>query len=151
PLFRGQSLAALTFQIVNSATPSLRALIPHLPPHWEAALSRALAKQPAQRFPSVSAFAEALAADAGATTIIERRRRLLGARARVAGVLAAGVALSGGLWLLTQRPPQHVPPAPSHIASVPPEKPIATTPPNVTPTLAPTELPTLISIMTGWN
>ena len=63
PPFEGV-LGEVTRGHLYEAPPPLRQLNPRVPPRMEAAIMRALAKDPAQRFPSVTAFARAL--DAGA-------------------------------------------------------------------------------------
>ncbi|MFI5274991.1 MAG: serine/threonine-protein kinase, partial [Ktedonobacterales bacterium] len=71
PPFQGE-LAALTRAHMYDAPPSLRALNLAVTPAMEAAVNRALAKDPSARFPTVAAFAQALRAGAslaaGATT-----------------------------------------------------------------------------------
>jgi hypothetical protein len=53
-------LGAVTAGHLYEQPPSLRGFNPNVPPEIEAVVMRALAKDPAQRFPSVSAFAGAL-------------------------------------------------------------------------------------------
>ena len=60
PAFEGPSLVDVLRQQAQEAPPAPRALRPELPAPAEAALLRALAKRPADRFTSASAFAEAL-------------------------------------------------------------------------------------------
>jgi len=57
--------AEITAQHLNAAPPSLRISAPTLSPHIEATILRALEKEPDQRFPTVLAFAHALARSAG--------------------------------------------------------------------------------------
>ncbi len=59
PPFEGE-LGAVMRGHMNEQPPSLRALNPTIPAGVEAAVMRALAKEPGQRFPSVIAFAQAL-------------------------------------------------------------------------------------------
>jgi tRNA A-37 threonylcarbamoyl transferase component Bud32/cytoskeletal protein RodZ len=61
PPFEGV-LGELTRGHMYDAPPSLRQFNPGVPPRMEAAIMRALSKDPAHRFPSVSAFARALEA-----------------------------------------------------------------------------------------
>jgi non-specific serine/threonine protein kinase len=59
--FAGDSLAALLYAVANrDPTPPSRHR-PGLDPAWDGVLSRALAKEPRRRYPSVRAFAEAVA------------------------------------------------------------------------------------------
>ncbi|HEV2460883.1 MAG TPA: protein kinase [Ktedonobacterales bacterium] len=69
PPFEGE-LGALTRAHLYEAPPPPRTFNPALPPAVEAVLLRALAKDPAQRYPTVAAFAQALrtAARVGAGT-----------------------------------------------------------------------------------
>ncbi len=63
PPFSGE-LGPLTRAHMYDAPPSLRKINPTVPAQVEAAIMRGLAKDPAQRFPSVTAFARALEAGA---------------------------------------------------------------------------------------
>jgi eukaryotic-like serine/threonine-protein kinase len=124
--FVGENFVAVALRHVNEPAPSLHERRPDVSPRLEAAVDRALAKDPAHRFPSMTAFAQELRAclaevegdppppieeDAGATLITRpaprpapvRRRR---ARRRpfvwlllaliAAGVAFAAVVLLGG-------------------------------------------------------
>lgn len=51
----------VALQHLNEAPPSLRSKVPTLPPAVERVVLKALAKEPGQRFPTIQAFAEALA------------------------------------------------------------------------------------------
>ena len=59
PPFQGE-LAALTRAHMYDAPPPITTFNPSVPPAIDAVLSRALAKDPAARYPSVAAFAQAL-------------------------------------------------------------------------------------------
>lgn len=59
PPFQGE-LAALTRAHMYDAPPPITTFNPAVPPALDAVLSRALAKDPAARYPSVAAFAQAL-------------------------------------------------------------------------------------------
>jgi serine/threonine protein kinase len=65
PFRRDQDVAVLWAQ-VSAPAPSLRALRPDLPAAVDEVIARALAKSPADRYPSCTAFARALAAACGA-------------------------------------------------------------------------------------
>ena len=66
PPFRSPTPQATMARQVTEAPPPLRAARPEVPPAVEAAVARALAKRPEDRFPSVAAFVEALERDAPA-------------------------------------------------------------------------------------
>jgi serine/threonine protein kinase len=60
--FVGENFVAIALRHVNEAPPSLRERRPDVSPRLEAAVDRALAKDPARRFPSMAAFGQELAA-----------------------------------------------------------------------------------------
>ncbi len=60
PAFSGANLVAVVFRVVYEPSPSLRAVEPGLPESVVAAIDRALAKDPAARFPDVASFVSAL-------------------------------------------------------------------------------------------
>ena len=64
PFGSGSPRALIARQVTQAARP-LRTLRPEVPAAVDAALTRALAKDPTERFPTVLAFAEALAAQDG--------------------------------------------------------------------------------------
>lgn len=68
PPFEGE-LAALTRAHMYDNPPPLRSFNPAVSPALEAAINRALAKDPDQRFPSVAAFAQALTQGASALAV----------------------------------------------------------------------------------
>jgi serine/threonine protein kinase len=68
--FPGETLLATLEQQLNAAPPDLERLRPDLPPEVAAAVMRCLAKDPAARWPSASAFAHALATDAAPTMLV---------------------------------------------------------------------------------
>ena len=99
---------------VSQPPPPLTDLRPDLPPHAFAAIDRALAKQPADRFTTVTDFVSALAGRAPAVMAPQRvtlRRRTLVTLG--AGVAAVAVALYGGMSLRARAPQQAQPPRPS--------------------------------------
>jgi serine/threonine-protein kinase len=69
--FVGENFVAVALRHVNEPPPSLRERRPDVSPRLDAAVERALAKDPARRFPSMAAFAKdlraCLAEPAGAT------------------------------------------------------------------------------------
>src|SRR6059058_3369447 len=60
--FVGENFVAVALRHVNEPAPSLRERRPDVTPRLEAAVDRALAKDPARRFPSMRAFAQELRA-----------------------------------------------------------------------------------------
>ena len=60
--FVGENFVAVALRHVNEPPPSLRERRPDVTPRLEAAVDRALAKDPARRFPSMAAFAKELRA-----------------------------------------------------------------------------------------
>src|SRR3954464_2074610 len=62
PPFRGDSFVAVAVQHVNDPTPSISLVRPDVPLRLDAALRRAMAKQPEDRFPSMDEFVTELGA-----------------------------------------------------------------------------------------
>ena len=62
PPFTGETLATVIHAVVYGPTPALGALAPGTPPAVVAAVERALAKQPDERFPDVASFVKAVTA-----------------------------------------------------------------------------------------
>jgi len=60
--FVGENFVAVALRHVNEPPPSLRERRPDVSPRLDAAVERALAKDPARRFPSMAAFAQELRA-----------------------------------------------------------------------------------------
>ncbi|HET8607930.1 MAG TPA: protein kinase [Gaiellaceae bacterium] len=60
--YSGENFVAVAMQHINDPPPSARALRPEVPPRLDAALKRAMAKDPRDRFPSMDAFCNELAA-----------------------------------------------------------------------------------------
>jgi serine/threonine protein kinase len=90
-LFPGDDVAAILYQVVNEDPPLLAPVVPGLPPEIDSILRRALAKQPGDRFPTVTAFARAFAAAAAPQAtpaltpppvVVDRRPRRTPARSR---------------------------------------------------------------------
>jgi serine/threonine-protein kinase len=64
--FEGEQFLEVIYQILSTEPPSLASVRPGLPPRLVALVERAMAKDPAVRWPSVTALAEALAPFVGA-------------------------------------------------------------------------------------
>ncbi len=62
--FSGPSLTAIIYKVVNENLPPLRELDPSLPPHLDAVIVKATAKDPEERYPTAAHMAEALRAGA---------------------------------------------------------------------------------------
>lgn len=58
--FQGDSITAIVHRVVNENPPAARSLRPDLPPAYDSIFARALAKDPAQRFPTAVALVTAL-------------------------------------------------------------------------------------------
>jgi serine/threonine protein kinase len=67
--FEGATLLAIVEQQLRGTPADLAVLRPDLPPEVAAAVMRCLAKDPARRWPSASAFSRALASDAAPTVL----------------------------------------------------------------------------------
>ncbi|HTI63232.1 MAG TPA: protein kinase [Gemmatimonadaceae bacterium] len=109
PPFTGPTMESVVHQHLLAAPPAVTQLRPAVPASIVVALQRALSKTPADRFASVSQFAEAIARDgtvhdtpAGAPRRAVRRRWTL-----VAGALGLVVVVvaAGGLLLMRRSPP----------------------------------------------
>ena len=100
PPFTGASVQMIIARQMSEAPRAIRPVRPSVPPAVESAVMRALERLPADRFPSIAAFAAALGAPAPAG---EAPRRT-GPRIVRYGLLVAGfavVALAG--WLVAER------------------------------------------------
>ena len=97
--FEGTTPPALLAKHAVDTVPGLRASDPAIPVYVERAVERALAKSPADRFQSASAFAEALTTG----TVVARVGRRRWRRRTVVGAATAAVFLlaAGGWWLAT--------------------------------------------------
>jgi serine/threonine-protein kinase len=96
--FVGENFVAIALRHVNEPPPSLRERRPDVSPRLEAAVDRALAKDPALRFPSMTAFAKEL-------------------RACLAEVEGAPVPVEDDMTMTLVTPPQHAPPPPARSRS----------------------------------
>ncbi|MGH7580494.1 MAG: protein kinase domain-containing protein [Gemmatimonadales bacterium] len=101
PPFKGPSAQAVLARHSMDPVPRLRTVRETVPEGVEQVVRRALAKVPADRFPSVRQFADALAAAVTASPRGMARRTTSGWRMALAG--AALLALIGGGWVLLHR------------------------------------------------
>ncbi len=105
PPFTGPTTEAVLRKQMTAALPDIQADRPGLAPHVVGALSRALAKAPADRFTTVAQFAEALTPRGGMTPPAARPVRTGAIRSRTLriGVAAAVVIVVAGVVLLFPR------------------------------------------------
>ena len=75
PAFSGTTIPEVVFKVVYEETPPLGDKVPGLPPHVVAAVHRALAKQPEDRWPDVVSFVEAVTG----SPLVTARRGLIAA------------------------------------------------------------------------
>jgi Tol biopolymer transport system component len=92
PPYTGPTPQAIFAKRLREPMPSLRT-VRDVPPALEATVTRALAKAPADRFPSLAAFAESLSRAEPVPVAVPARRRLGSAWVIVPLVLVAAVAL----------------------------------------------------------
>jgi len=103
PPFTGPTALAVQARRMTDPMPSLRTVRSAVPPELEAAIRRALAPVPADRYATASQFADAL----GAPVLPEvhpLRRRLQLRPTRVAAILAGLALLGAGAYLARPRP-----------------------------------------------
>jgi serine/threonine-protein kinase len=113
PPYTGPTAQAIAGRRLTDPVPSVRRLRDTVPPSVEAAVTRALAKLPADRFVSAADFAEALEAPAPAAGLaVGRAHQRWPVLLALAAVL---IAVVGGLGLWPRRPP----PAPESGAPIP--------------------------------
>lgn len=110
--FEGSSALEVATQRLNRPAPLATSVSSDVPPAWSDAIARCLVRDPAQRWPSLTAAVHGLR---GETTglVAPRRQRPLG----LVAILAVGLAAAAGLaaWELSRRTPlpvAEVPPSP---------------------------------------
>jgi serine/threonine-protein kinase len=99
PPFEGATAQALLAKHAADTVPGLRTSDPAIPPYVERAVEKALAKDPAERFQTPSAFAEALTTGTVVARVRRRRRWLRGLLAGSA--VGAALVAAAGWWLAT--------------------------------------------------
>src|SRR5438093_6618542 len=106
PPYTGPSAQIVMAKRLTDPVPSVRRLREGIPPAIDAAVSRALAKAPADRFDTAALFAEALAAPAAGPTPVHplRRGRPLLGRRLAYGVGLAALALLAAIGVFTRSP-----------------------------------------------
>jgi serine/threonine-protein kinase len=99
PPFHGPTVENLVYQHLSVEPPPITNLRPSVPAPIGAALQRALAKAPADRFPTMAGFAEALSGARPSGAIPPRHRNVR----LIAGIVLVGIAGLAAIWL-TVRP-----------------------------------------------
>ena len=128
--YEGSSYAELVLKVVSGEAPPLAAIRAAVPPELSAAVARAMAPLPAQRFASVDAFAQAIRpfGEAGVTGAVGASRPARAARrswpqaALLASLLSALLIALGLLWHATRSAPHtdaHNTPPPPDVPSAP--------------------------------
>jgi eukaryotic-like serine/threonine-protein kinase len=100
PPFTGPWVESIVYQHLAEQPPPITSMRPATPAHVAAALERALAKTPADRFSAVALFGEALAGGASSAAASAATRKVVPRRRSILAAAAVVVALGGaGLWL----------------------------------------------------
>jgi eukaryotic-like serine/threonine-protein kinase len=144
--FDAGSTPALLYQVVHQPLPPIRQRCPELPAAVEPVFQRVLAKQPQDRYPSVSAFVEELAA---ALTSIESHPTPVGLFQRLPrwtiALPVGALALAAALLLAPPRASrQQTPPAEPTAAPTTVTEPAA---PRPSPTAMPPELAAEVTLV----
>ena len=128
--FDGESTRAVLYQQLVAEAPPIASKVAGVPGGLANAIQRAMAKEPNERFASMTEFATMLDSDAPVAVVrpVKFRPRLSRNQWIAAGLVLVAAA---GLWLTSGRTPPPPPPPPP-VAVVPPAAPGAT-PPAVTP------------------
>ncbi len=119
PPYREQDSYALLMAHATKPVPRATERAPHLPAAVNAVFVRALAKEPAERYPSSSAFVDGLATALDGPAIPRRRGRLMAASGAAVGVVAVVVALLTLHPFGSPAPPTDIPPHAATSATVP--------------------------------
>ena len=114
PPFTGPTAASVIQQHVTVQPRAITQLRPAVPAGVAEAISRALAKTPADRFNPVGQFAEAL----GAPPAARPRRSFGGAAWRWAGLAVGALAVAAGAWLLGRGQSGTPPPAAGEVPRI---------------------------------
>ncbi|HET7426971.1 MAG TPA: protein kinase, partial [Gemmatimonadales bacterium] len=121
PPFTGPTAQAVAARALTNPVPSLRSVRPAVSEELERVTTRALAKVPADRFPTAAEFGDALSRVAAAPAAPPAPMRKTRGRRRLGLAVAAGLValvLAGGLLLRTRRSPRIIASA-SSIAVLP--------------------------------
>ncbi len=101
PPYTGTTAQAVVARHLTEPVPALSSVRPEVPAGVSAAVARAMAKTPDERFPTAGAFAEALGAGLEATRA--PKRTATGAFRLASVALAAALALAAAVGLLARR------------------------------------------------
>jgi eukaryotic-like serine/threonine-protein kinase len=122
PPYSGPSVQAVIAKHMTDLVPLLGKVRPEVPAATEAAVARAMAKSPADRFSSAAQFASALAASPAAAPAVTAptRRDYPRAAALVAGTIALVLIIVGGLWWSHRSAGDLMPPEGPQVVAVQP-------------------------------
>jgi serine/threonine-protein kinase len=109
--FEGENTRAILFKQMMESPRSMRELVPEVPEALMAAVSKGMAKEPADRYPDIEAFASALdaaveVAKPAPTVVVKQASRLPYILVGAAGLATAAIALA----LLNNSPAAESPP-----------------------------------------
>jgi TolB-like protein/tRNA A-37 threonylcarbamoyl transferase component Bud32/Tfp pilus assembly protein PilF len=121
PAFTGPNARAVIARRLTEAPPPVRALRPDVPPAVDAAIRRAMARQPGDRFESAAEFAAALALPAEPTAAPRRRVTPMVTVVAIVALLAAAAAVYGARRFRSE-PPAAAPAAGPRMLAVLPFK-----------------------------
>jgi serine/threonine-protein kinase len=151
--FEGENTRAILFKQMMESPRSMRELVPEVPEALMGAVSKGMAKEPADRYPDIEAFTAALEASAveevrpAAAPIIKKQRKAPLMLAGALGLATVAVAVA-----LMRNPPAAQSPAPLALDSGAVAAPVTPVAPNAAttgtvaaPPLAPAPAPTAAS------
>lgn len=95
PPFSGSTAQAIVARKLTGSAPSLRPVRDSVSPSLDRVIGKALAKTPADRYPTIALFADALTKDTGAPNVSRRSVR------RIAVAAIAVAALAAIVWMTT--------------------------------------------------
>ncbi|MGH7561482.1 MAG: serine/threonine-protein kinase [Gemmatimonadales bacterium] len=126
--FEGESTRAILFKQMMESPRSMRELVPEVPEQLMGAIAKGMAKEPAERFPNIEAFAKSVEVAeehrAVPVPVAPKRRSLAGPLVGAAGLVAVALVVAL-LWQGSQASP-----APGRGAD---SVPVAVTPPPAPP------------------
>lgn len=114
--FSAPTMQALLTQVLTGPRPRLATVVHTTPLGLDSAVQRALAQDPAQRFPDITAFANAVTLESSGTAAAARESRRW---KRLAIVLPAVVAVAAIIWVIAARSTRVVVSGAETIAVVP--------------------------------
>ena len=113
PPFTGANPQSVIAQSMTAPRPRVAKLRPDAPAELERVVVRAMAADPAERFPDMTAFGAALRVSRGSGAVVGRRALVIG------GVAIAVIAALVGAWLGTRASAHKVAPAAEVLAILP--------------------------------